>query len=175
MRKAKRKAPQQKPAKRNRHWGAGESKHGRPYKSSIPLPKRMAVFGLYLSGAKRRAISRELGLDRETVSRIITQEESSELVQGFRQAVLRIVPDALIAAHELVKRLDQRMVAEILYGSRTLIQRHEIEKVEEPKRTYAYTRVEFFGKYGRWPRNEELAEFEKTLVEMPIIKGELRE
>lgn len=62
------------------------------------------------------------------------------------------------------------MITEILYGSRVLINRPEVEKVEEPKRTYAYTRVEFYGKYGRWPLNEELEEFEKTLEVEPLVK-----
>lgn len=86
------------------------------------------------------------------------------MLQQYRAAVMNIVPDALITAHHLVKMGDRQMATDILYGSRTLIQRHEVLQVEEPKRTYAYTRVEFFGKYGRWPRNEELAEFDKTLT-----------
>ena len=44
-----------------------------------------------------------LGLDRETVIRVLSQEENQLLVQGYRDAVLKIVPNALIGASELVK------------------------------------------------------------------------
>src|SRR5882762_2355024 len=87
-----------------------------------PPSKQALVVGLSLIGKKRSAIGRELGLDRETVTRILSQQENQLLVQGYRAAVLKIVPDALIGAQELVKRLDQRMITEILYGSRVLIQ-----------------------------------------------------
>ena len=77
---------------------------------------------------------------------------------------------------KLVRKTDRQAIIETLYGSRVLLRRQEIEKVnEEPQRTYAYTRAEFFGKYGRWPLNEELEEFEKTLDIQPIVKGELTE
>src|SRR5258706_14442192 len=136
-----------KPKRKREKWGTSK----RPL--NTPPSKQALVVGLSFIGKKRSAISRELGLDRETVTRILSQQENQLLVQGYRAAVLKIVPDALIGAQELVKRLDQRMITEVLYGSRVLIQRHEVEKVEEPKRTFAYTRAEFFGKYGRWPRN----------------------
>jgi len=155
-----------KPKRKREKWGTSK----RPL--NTPASKQALVVGMAFTGKKRSAIGRELGLDRETVTRILSQQENQLLLQVYRDAVLKIVPDALITAHHLVKMGDRQMATDILYGSRTLIQRHEVEKVEEPKRTYAYTRVEFFGRYGRWPLNSELEEFEKTLDIEPLVKGE---
>jgi hypothetical protein len=56
-----------------------------------------------------------------------------------------------------------------------MIQRQEVEKVEEPTRTFAYTKVEFFGRFGRWPLDSEVLEFEETLNVEPLTKGILVE
>lgn len=153
---------------KRKKWGT--SVRGKAYKPSTPVVKQAAVLALYLQNNKKLTIARELGLDRETVARIISQQENETLLQRYRDVVMKMVPDALIGAHHLVKQVDRQMITDILYGSRTLIQRHEVQKVEEPKRTYAYTKVEFFGKYGRWPLDSELAKFEKTLTIEPLVK-----
>jgi len=152
--------------RRREKWGTSK----KPL--NTPPSKQVSVLGLSLTGKKKSAISRELGLDRETVTRILSQQENQELLNRYRSVVMRMVPDALIAAHHLVKQGDRQMVTEILYGTRVLINRHETEKVEEPKRNYAYTRAEFFGRHGRWPLDHELKEFEKTLTIEPLVKGE---
>jgi hypothetical protein len=142
---------------------------------NTPPSKQALVVGLSLTGKKRSAISRELGLDRETVTRILSQQENQLLLQGYRQAVLRIVPNALIGLSHLVNQLDRTAIIETLYGAKVLIQRQEVEPVCEPVRTYDSAKVEFFGKYGRWPSNEEAIAFDKTIVRKPTVKGELTE
>jgi hypothetical protein len=88
-------------------------------KTSVHSPpsKQALVVGLSFIGKKRSAISRELGLDRETVTRILSQQENQLLVQRYRAAVLKIVPDALVGLYELVKRLDRQAIVEVLYGT----------------------------------------------------------
>ncbi len=157
-----------KPKRKREKWGTSK----RPL--NTPPSKQALVVGLSFIGKKRSAISRELGLDRETVTRILSQQENQLLVQGYRAAVLKIVPDALIGLSELVKRLDRQAIIETLYGSRVLVHRQEVEKAEEPRRNYTYPKVEFFAKYGRWPLLEEAIEFEKTLEIEPLTKGELQ-
>ena len=141
-----------------------------------PIGKQIHVLGLALTGKGRRQIARELGLDRETVTRILSQEEHQHLVQGYRQAVLRIVPDALVGLFHLVKQGDRTAIIEVLYGARVLIDRHEkAAEPEEPIRTYDSTRVLFYGKYHRWPKDYELEAFERTIPVEPIVKGSLNE
>jgi len=78
---------------------------------------------------------------------------------------------------KLVKQRDRQAIIETLYGSRVLIQRQEVAEVEDDdeERDYSYPRVEFFGRYGRWPLDRELKQFEKTLDIKPLVKGELTE
>jgi hypothetical protein len=130
---------------------------------------------MYLSGKNYARISEKLGLNRETVVRILSQEENELLVQGYRDAVMRIVPDALVGASELVDRLDRQMIADVLKGSRVLIDRHEVPVVQEPERTYDSAKVAFYEKYSRWPTHEEAVKFDKTIVRKPTVKGELTE
>jgi hypothetical protein len=131
------------------------------------------VLGLFLTNHKARQISRLIGIDRETVHRIISQQENQILLSGYRDAVMKIVPKALITAYALVEKGDRQMATDILYGTRVLVHRQETETVEpQRERTYAYPKAEFFAKYGRWPSLEEAKEFEKTLDIPLLIKKE---
>ena len=157
-------------AKRKREkWGTSK----KPL--NTPATKRANVVGMYLTGAKKAAISRELGIDRETVVRILSQPETELLVQGYREAVLRIVPNALVGASELVKRLDRQMITDVLRGARVFIDRHEVATVQEPERTYDSAKVAFYEKYNHWPTYEEAKEFDKTIKRKPRVKGVLEE
>jgi len=73
------------------------------------------------------------------------------LLQEFRNKVLDIVPKALKALAYHVGKKNLQATIETLYGARVLIQRHEVEKVEEPVRTFDYTKAEFFAVHGRLP------------------------
>ena len=160
---------QPKTAKRKK-WGS--------FKKRLTIPKttQARVVAEYLTGAKQRAISRKLGLDRETVPRILSQPEVELLVQSYRDVVLKIVPDALIGAYELVQRLNPKTITDVLKGARVLIDRHQVEHVQRaPVQDYSYSRIRFFGKYKRWPTDEEAAKFQKTIPIKPTVKGELTE
>ena len=162
---------QQNTAKRKRaKWGASK-------KPLNTAPSKQAlVVGMALTGKKRSEISRQLELDRETVTRILSQQENQLLVQCYREAVLKIVPAALVGLFELVKRLDRTAIIEVLYGTGVLIDRHGVARIqEEPKRTFASTRVLFFERYGRWPLDSELEAFERTIKRNAIVKGSLQQ
>lgn len=135
--------------------------------------KKAAVIGLYLSGKKKLQIAKELELDRETVVRILSQEETKLLVSGYRDAVLRIVPKALVGARELVDRLHPQTIANVLYGSRVLIDRHEVGRLIKPseERDYSSSKVEYYAKYHRWPSEKQAREFDRTIKRLPLVKG----
>lgn len=136
---------------------------------------QLKVAAMYLSGRKHREISRELGIDRETVTRILSQEEAQLLVQGYRSTVLKIVPEALITVYECVQRMDRQAAIEVLRGARVLVDRHEVEPMPPPVQDYSYSRIRFFGKYKRWPTDEEAIKFDKTIPVKPTVKGSLEE
>jgi hypothetical protein len=137
--------------------------------------KQARVVGRSLLGQNVSEIASEEQISRGTVYRIRSQSENAMLLQSYRDMVLDLVPGALKGLGKLIRQVDRQAIIETLYGSRVLNQRQEVEAVREPKRTYAYPKVEFFAKYGRWPSLEEAMEFEKTLDIKPDVKGELTE
>jgi len=137
---------------------------------------RAKVIARKIAGESYREIAAAEKISKNTVTRIMGSQEAAFLLQGFRDRVLGIVPLALKGLEKLVRRLDRQAIIETLYGTRVLMQRYEVQKVQdEPERTYDYTRAEFFGKFGRLPLNSELEEFEKTLNIEPITKAGLIE
>ena len=106
--------------------------------------------------------------------RVLSQEETSLLVHEYRDTILQdYVPLAMTSLKRLLKGDDRQATIETLYGSKVFLQRQEVEKVQDHKRTYAYPKVEFFAKHGRWPSEKEAIEFEKTLDVPLLTKGEV--
>ncbi len=143
---------------------------GRPYTAKI---KQARVLTRVILGQPERQIAKEEGISRGTVSRIRNSSENAMLLQSYRDMVFDIVPDAIKGLAKLVKKRDRQAIIETLYGSRVLIHRQEVEQVQPLVQDHSHPKVEFFGKYHRWPTDEELAKFEKTLPAKLLIKGEL--
>src|SRR5947207_11543129 len=76
-------------------------------------------------------IAKAEGVSRGTVYRIRNSAENAMMLQAFRDEVLNIVPSALKTLIYHVKKKNLTAAIETLYGARVLIQRHEVEKVEE--------------------------------------------
>ncbi len=156
-----------------------KDKQGQAKKRKLrtPVAKQARITARRMHGQSIRQIAAQENISKDTVMRVLSQEESSLLVRGYRDTILQEhVPLAMDSLKRLLQRDDRQATIETLYGSRVLTQRQEIEKVEdEPQRTYDYTRAEFFGKYGRLPLNSELEEFERTLNIEPITKAGLIE
>jgi len=145
---------------------------GRPYTAKT---KQARVLTRVVLGQSERQIAKEEGISRGTVYRIRSQSENAMLLQSFREMILDIVPDAIKGLAKLVKERDRQAIIETLKGSRVLIDRHEVEAIQPPVQDYSYSRIRFFGKYKRWPTDEEAIKFEKTLPVNPRVKGELTE
>lgn len=126
-----------------------------------------------MAGETYDAISKKLELDPETVVRILSQEENELLLQSYRQSLTKIVPNALIQAYDLVDHGDRQMVTDVLRGARVMVNRHEVATAPPPVQDYSYSRVLFFGKYKRWPTDEEAVKFQKTITIKPTVKGQL--
>jgi hypothetical protein len=134
-----------------------QSKYKRPYKDkpyTSPI-KRAEVVGLHLAHKTRTEIATLTGLNRQTVSRILSQSEVETLLQTYRSNVLQMVPDALAGLHVLIRELDRQAIIETLYGSKVFTEHKELEVAPKRERTYAFTKVAFFHKFGRMPTQEE--------------------
>jgi transposase len=145
---------------------------GRPYTAKT---KQARVLTRVVLGQSERQIAKEEGISRGTVYRIRSQSENAMLLQSFREMILDIVPDAIKGLAKLVKERDRQAIIETLKGSRVLIDRHEVENIPPPVQDYSYSRILFFGKYKRWPTDEEAIKFEKTIPVKPTVKGALTE
>src|SRR6266404_5903543 len=74
-------------------------------------------------------VARAEGVSRNTVYRVRNAAENSMMLQTFRDMVVDLVPAAIKVLKKLIKREDRQAVIETLYGTRVLIQRHEVEKI----------------------------------------------
>jgi len=145
-------------------------------KLRTPAHVRARVLVRKLNNETHREIAAAEKISKNTVTRIMGHQETQMLIDSFRAAILGLVPDAIKVLGKLIReKEDRQAVLETLYGARVLIQRHEVEKVEEPVRTYDLTRAEFFIQHGRWPTEKEVLEFDKTLEVEPLVKGSLTE
>jgi hypothetical protein len=149
-----------------------QSKYRRPYKyePQIGPGKRAEVVGLRLANWNKSKIAKHVGLNRQTVSRILSQSEVETMLETYRANVLQMVPDALAGLHVLIRELDRQAIIETLYGSKVFSEKKEIDNSRDEQRTYAFPKIAFFHKFGRWPTLEEAIEFDKTLDVEPLIK-----
>jgi hypothetical protein len=60
-----------------------------------PKPKQTRVIERHLNGESNRRIAREEGIDRETVSRILSQKELVTMLAEQQSRLLRLAPKAL--------------------------------------------------------------------------------
>ena|SRR6266704_753395 len=148
--------------------------HPKKRKLRTPPAKQARVTARRMHGQSIRQIAAQENISKDTVMRVLSQEETSLLVHGYRDTILQdYVPLAMTSLKRLLKGDDRQATIETLYGSKVFLQRQEVEKVQEHKRTYAYPKVEFFAKHGRWPSEKEAIEFEKTLDVRLLTKGEV--
>ena len=117
-----------------------------------------------MAGKNKSEISREVGIKRDTVARILSQPEVQELLAEYRQQARDLVPlclagieaKLLTKAGKLRKSIDWRMMVEILKGTQVLVPRLE-EEVTSKDEFEGRSRQElqfFIDHRGRWP--EEL-------------------
>jgi hypothetical protein len=149
-----------------------QSKYRRPYKYEPQTGpgKRAEVVGLRLANWNKSKIAKHVGLNRQTVSRILSQSEVETVLKTYRANVMQMVPDALAGLHVLIRELDRQAIIETLYGSKVFGEKKEIDVSRTEERTYSFPKVAFFGKFGRWPTLEEAIEFDKTLDVEPLTK-----
>jgi transposase-like protein len=161
---------QHKPAKqKGRKWAAPVKN---PY---TPTAKQAAVMALGIAGKSKVQIAREVGLNRETVTRILSQSEYTNIIEGLRSKIAsNLTPAVYKSLEKLIKKAHAPTVMQTLFGLKVLSQRHEREVSETvPQRDYADTKVKFYYNFGRWPTKEECLGYDKTLPIEPLFKGEL--
>ena len=136
---------------------------GKP-KFYTPRAKQTRVIAASLAGKSKSQISREEGLKRDTVARILSQPEVQELLAEYRQQARGLVPYCLAGletklitkAGKLRKSIDWRMMIEILKGTQIFVPKQEEEVTRKDEfEGRSREELQFFIEHrGRWP--EEL-------------------
>ena len=152
----------------------GRHKWTKPTKKPrISRGRETQVVALAMAGQSHRRIAQRLSINREAVSRILSQNEFDDLAGRLRSRVIAEIGDrAVDGLLRAVKKGNVRAILQTLFGLRVLSQTQQVEMkgATVGERDYAYTRVRFYGMHGRWPLDSELLEFEKTLEYEPLIK-----
>jgi hypothetical protein len=138
---------------------------------------KLGVIRRRLRDESTRQIAKAEGIARNTVIRILSLPEVRMAVAECRSTILGRMPELAIRLVQIAlgetKKGDRQALVDLLRGMGVLTTRHTVEDAtDQNERDYAYPRVIFFEKYGRWPSLEEAKEFDKTLEVKPLIKGE---
>ena len=129
--------------------------------------------GRRIAGQTIREIARAENLSKNTVSRILSQDEVDILIQTYRSIILEeVLPLALESLKYNLKKNHPMVTMQTLFGTKVLSQHHELEMKEPSKRDYSSAMVRYYYEFGKWPTKEEAKEFDKTIPVEPLIKGE---
>jgi hypothetical protein len=128
-----------------------------------------------LRGESTREIAQAEGIARNTVIRILSLPEVRLAIAGGRGIIIGRVEELATRIVQIAlgetKKGDRHALVDVLRGIGVLTSNLTIEDGLAHERDYAYPKVEFFTRFGRWPSLEEAKEFDKTLVVAPLIKG----
>lgn len=93
-----------------------------------PPVKIMRIKIRRMAGQTIREIAKVENLSKNTVSRVLSQDETNELINGYRSVILQeSVPLALKGLEELLKKADRHAVIQTLYGMGILSRGGEIK------------------------------------------------
>jgi hypothetical protein len=133
---------------------------GKP-KLYTPRAKQTRVIAASLAGKSKSQISREEGLKRDTVARILTQPEVNELLAAYREQARGLVPYCLAGLEaklitkggKLRKAIDWKMMLEILKGTQVLVLKLEEEVTTKDEfKGRSREELQFFIEHrGLWP------------------------
>ena len=141
-------------------------------KPNTPQAKQVAIQALALTGSNNSEIARRVGVDRETVGRILTLTEMEARRSQAHSVILQAVPELAGLLVEIAKTKNLEAILAALRGVGALTNKLEVESsTADEQRTYAYPKIAFFYKHGRWPTLPEAIEFDKTLDVEPLVKA----
>jgi len=148
-----------------------------PYitKPNTPQATQVAIEALALTGSNNSEIARRVGVDRETVGRILTLTEMEARRGQARSVILQAVPELAGLLVQIAKNKDLAAILAALRGVGALTNKLEVESsTANEQRSYAFPKVAFFYKHGRWPTLPEAIAFDKTLDVEPLVKASAR-
>src|SRR5664280_3089158 len=89
---------------------ATKNRQSKPIRGSyIPAPVRKRVVGLHVAGESNRCIAITEGIDRGTVSRILSQKEVVQRIARYQTRVFDILPKALSVVEAALSSPNERI------------------------------------------------------------------
>jgi hypothetical protein len=89
-------------------------------RSYTPDPVRSRIIAKHVGGHSNREIAKEEGIDRDTVSRVLSQDDAVKMMQRYRFQILAMVPQAITVYEHLLHSKDEKVraaaAAKILEG-----------------------------------------------------------
>ena len=138
-------------------------------KFHISPATQAVVLAKKIEGKSNRQIAREAGIHRETVAKILSQEEFRAAILEGRSRLIALIPASIQVYEDVLngrRSKDKVAVARhVLDGTQVMIPRserihHTSFEEEAEKRTTA--ELEFAAKQGRWPTDEEMIHYAET-------------
>jgi len=80
-------------------------------RSYTPDPVRSRIIARHVSGQSNREIAKEEGIDRDTVSQVLSQDEVVEMMQSYRSRLLEMLPKAITVYQQLLNSKSERVRA----------------------------------------------------------------
>ena len=92
-----------------------------------------------------------------------------------RSVILQAEPELACLLVQIAKNKDLAAILAALRGVGALTNKLEVESsTANEQRSYAFPKVAFFYKHGRWPTLPEAIAFDKTLDVEPLVKASAR-
>ncbi len=141
-----------------------------------PQPVQARVIERHLDGASNRQIAKEVGLDRETVSRILSQRELAELRAQQQSQLQRLVSKALQVYEKLLDSPDDRLAAatatKILEGT-GIMDGQGLQTADSSPAEPRETRIKvIYVKAASKAEKSLIAAASKEIVDLPALKQE---
>ena len=120
--------------------------------SRLPRSTQTRIVVTSAAGRSQRDTSRELGLSRNTVARVLSQAEYQELLGLFRDQLLELVPESLCVARHRLRQNSEKMAIEVLRGTQVAVPRQEAEVIERDEFSGKTTaELLWYADHGAWP------------------------
>jgi hypothetical protein len=121
---------------------------------STPPWRQNQVLALHLAGKSYRQIAKELHMQTDTITRILSQPEVRELKEQYRQRVLDQIPTVLARVKGKLRspKVDWRLLVELLRGTQVLVNKVEEEiAVKDEFDGRSTADLQYYIDHGHWP------------------------
>lgn len=131
-------------------------------KLTTPESVQAGVIADRAEGKYRNQIAKERGIDRETVTRILSQPEVAQHIQQSRSELFRALPKMRARYVKIALKGKVQyaapVIGKVLEGLQVLIPKAERDHtlhLQDPLALRANDELDYYAKFGLWPNQDE--------------------